>query len=198
LGHFEVSAWFRVAVTFKEEVEVVDITSYRLAVGGVAVALVTFLITAGVIVAVGHTVPPQYWSAGSAVGGALLGILAPTPTNALSRGRRSAGAAHRAAADASRQVAQQALELARAGGADTFDAARLASAAATDAETHAGAAVAVSTYIPALALFVLFASSTAIWLQGGVPELKVFSAASGTALIGLLAPSPAKKTDGQG
>jgi hypothetical protein len=32
--------------------------------------------------------------------------------------------------------------------------------------------------------------STLVWLWGGVTELQAFAAASGTALLGLLAPSP--------
>lgn len=57
-----------------------DRFSYRLAVAAVGVALVAFLIGAAVIAAGGKPVPTQYWATGSAISGALLGILAPSPT----------------------------------------------------------------------------------------------------------------------
>ena len=57
-----------------------DRFAYRIAVGSVGVALVAFLIGAAIIAAGGKPVPTQYWSTGSAIAGALLGILAPTPT----------------------------------------------------------------------------------------------------------------------
>jgi peptidoglycan/LPS O-acetylase OafA/YrhL len=53
----------------------------RIAVGAVGLALVAFLIGAALIAAGGKPVPTQYWSTGSAIAGALLGILAPTPTS---------------------------------------------------------------------------------------------------------------------
>ncbi len=56
-----------------------DIWGYRLAVGAVGLGLIAFLIGAAVIVATGATVPSQYWTSGSAISGALLGILAPDP-----------------------------------------------------------------------------------------------------------------------
>jgi hypothetical protein len=56
-----------------------DLFAYRLAVGAVGVALVTFLIGAAVIAAAGNPVPTQYWTSGSGIAGALLGILAPSP-----------------------------------------------------------------------------------------------------------------------
>jgi Na+/melibiose symporter-like transporter len=56
-----------------------DRFAYRIAVGAVGVALVAFLIGAAVIAAGGKPVPTQYWASGSAISGALLGILAPSP-----------------------------------------------------------------------------------------------------------------------
>ena len=57
-----------------------DRWAYRIAVGAVGVALVAFLIGAAVIAAGAKPIPTQYWATGSAISGALLGILAPTPT----------------------------------------------------------------------------------------------------------------------
>jgi hypothetical protein len=72
-----------------------DKIGYRIAVAGVAAGLVVFLVMAAVVVVTGGTVPTEYWSAGSAVGGGLLGILAPTPpSNGLSAAQRSANGAH--------------------------------------------------------------------------------------------------------
>ncbi len=56
-----------------------DKVAYRIAVGAIGVALVAFLIGASVIAAGGNPVPTEYWTTGSAISGALLGILAPTP-----------------------------------------------------------------------------------------------------------------------
>ena len=44
-----------------------------------SLGLVAFLIGAALIAAGGNPVPTQYWSTGSAISGALIGILAPTP-----------------------------------------------------------------------------------------------------------------------
>ncbi len=57
-----------------------DRISYRIAVTAVGAALVAFLIGAAVIAAGGKPVPTQFWATGSAISGALLGILAPSPT----------------------------------------------------------------------------------------------------------------------
>jgi hypothetical protein len=57
-----------------------DLFAYRIAVGAVGVALVAFLIGAAWIASGGKPVPTQYWSTGSGLAGALIGILAPSPT----------------------------------------------------------------------------------------------------------------------
>ena len=164
-----------------------DKVGYRIAVAGVAAALGVFLVMAAVIVVTGARVPTEYWTTGSAVGGALLGILAPTPSrNALSKTQQSASAAHRMAADAYQKVAKQASEATT----DLAQAAANASQAAQAADSHAAAAASFTSYIPALALLCLFVASTLVWLVGHVTELQAFAAASGTALLGLLAPSP--------
>jgi hypothetical protein len=169
-----------------------ETASYRIAVGGVAAALFVFLIMAGVILSEGGTVPTEYWTAGSAVGGGLLGILVPTPKNALSTTQQHAAAAHEAAARAQVQVAQQAAVSAETApdAATKAAAAVAASTAAAAAADHGASAASLTSYIPALALLILFVVSTVVWLWGGVKELQAFSAASGTALIGLLAPAP--------
>src|SRR5579863_765849 len=56
-----------------------DKTAYHIAVGAVGFALVAFLIGAAWIAAGGNPVPTQYWSTGSGLAGALIGILSPSP-----------------------------------------------------------------------------------------------------------------------
>lgn len=56
-----------------------DRWAVRIAIGAVGLGLVAFLIGAALIAAGGKPVPTQYWSTGSAISGALIGILAPTP-----------------------------------------------------------------------------------------------------------------------
>lgn len=54
---------------------------YRLAVGGVGVALVAFLIGGAVVGASGHVkdMVQEYWTIGAALSGALVGIIVPSP-----------------------------------------------------------------------------------------------------------------------
>jgi hypothetical protein len=56
-----------------------DPIAYRIAVGTLGLAVVAFLIGAAVIASGGKPVPTQYWSAGGAIAGAVIGILAPSP-----------------------------------------------------------------------------------------------------------------------
>jgi hypothetical protein len=67
-----------------------DQIAYRIAVGSIGLALVAYLIGAAIIAAGGKPVPTQYWSAGAGLAGALLGIIAPTPTPAATRKSRAA------------------------------------------------------------------------------------------------------------
>jgi hypothetical protein len=66
-----------------------DQIAYRLAIGSIGLALVAYLIGAALIAAGGKPIPTQYWTAGTGLAGALLGILAPTPTPALTRVTRA-------------------------------------------------------------------------------------------------------------
>lgn len=54
---------------------------YRLAVGGVSLALVAFFIGGAIVGASGHVkeMVSEYWMIGAALSGALVGILAPSP-----------------------------------------------------------------------------------------------------------------------
>jgi hypothetical protein len=113
-------------------------TSYSLAVVAVGTALVALFAGACVIVAVGHEVPQQLWAAGSALSGALVGILIPTPGHAPSSSDYAADAAsvtHAAATSAARDAAAAITE----GPADpaTKQAAKQAAAAVKDAPVGA-------------------------------------------------------------
>lgn len=59
-----------------------DASAYRIAVGAVGFALVVVLAGLCVIVAVGKgpEIPKELWTIASALGGGLLGLLAPSPT----------------------------------------------------------------------------------------------------------------------
>jgi len=54
---------------------------YRLAVGGISLALVAFLIGGAIVGASGHAkeMVSEYWTIGAALVGALVGIIAPSP-----------------------------------------------------------------------------------------------------------------------
>jgi hypothetical protein len=65
-----------------------DTIAYRIAVGSIGLALVAYLLGGAWIAAGGKPIPTQYWTAGAGLAGALLGILAPTPTPAATRTKR--------------------------------------------------------------------------------------------------------------
>jgi hypothetical protein len=129
-----------------------DKTAYQIAVGAVGLALVAFLIGAAWIAAGGNPVPTQYWSTGSGLAGALIGILAPSPT-AYSR------------TDGMPKPQNPALEV--------WD-------AITDLFKNRAL----------LILTVMFSASLYFGITNHSPELVSLAAATGGALLGLLAPSP--------
>jgi hypothetical protein len=167
---------------------VTDMGGYRIAVGGVALGLVMFLVGAAVIRATGHDVPVEYWSSGSAISGALFGILAPTPrtkattaTNAAARAEQHAKAAVRALALAPAQPAFVAV-------AAAHEAAATANAAA------AKAAPKLTGIFPVVVLAIVF--GVALWagIEYNQTAFQSLAAAAGGALLGLLAPSPSTTT----
>ncbi|MFI4985179.1 MAG: hypothetical protein ACHQAV_04225 [Solirubrobacterales bacterium] len=149
-----------------------DAAGYRLAVGAVGLALIVVLTGACVIVAVGKTVPQELWTIISALGGGLLGILAPAPTSTP-----------RAAAPAA------------PGGPAAPEAAAGAGAAAAPEGVKAAVGVFFKdmfnnrTVVILLGVFIFTVIEAA---TNGSPEWNALAAASGGALVGLLGPSPAK------
>jgi hypothetical protein len=80
-------------------------TGYTFAIVGVSLALVVTLIGASTIAALGHQVPKELWAIGGALGGALVGILVPSPRLASGGEATPAAAAyttHNAAVEAAR------------------------------------------------------------------------------------------------
>ncbi len=179
-------------------------------------ALVVFFAGVTAAVAAGQTPPTELWAAGSAVSGGLLGLLVPAPGSAQ-RHIQAAGEAERAAAAAS-QEAQTHLRAAAAAGAEdraglgarataAEDAAQKASKEA--AEHRTAAANSADTTWAVVALFAVFVLTLvlSVALAGGwIAPAKPFvdsvkeitkaviaiASASGTALIGMLAPPPSK------
>jgi hypothetical protein len=182
---------------------------YRLAVMGVGLALVAFAIASGVILASGHDPTQAFWTVVTGLAGALVGILAPTPSVAKA-GPAGPDAihAHVAAAAAARQVAQaRSTQAAQAAAVNDVAAAAAASRdadlAASAADGHA--AKAKPGRVPlSLSVAVLLAIAIAceLMLLFFHPEhltpdlskqLQAFAAAAAGAAIGLLAPSPATR-----
>jgi hypothetical protein len=192
-----------------------DAWAYRLAIGGVGLALVAFLIGGAIIGASGHAkeMVKEYWTIGAALSGALVGILVPSPrqrragkveaqaaaaatatgANALEEARNFAVATTEALADA--HVAQSAaVKRGEAAGKEVVTAAEQAAA------TRAGAIAtslesAILSMLDLLLLFGVIAGS--LWLASEVNAtdaalLRTIAAAAAGAILGLLSPSPIK------
>lgn len=170
---------------------------------GLGAALVVFLAGVTAAVAAGQSPPTALWAAGGAISGGLLGLLVPTP---------GTQAAHAKTAAALTAVADtmDARAVAAANPADAAAARAAATEVTAEAAGHSVAAaetgVAARTLV-FLALFFVLLLALAIVLAGGaitpptsfVESLKgittaivALASAAGTAIIGILAPSPAK------
>jgi lysophospholipase L1-like esterase len=180
-------------------------------------ALVVFFAGTTAAIAAGATAPPALWAAGSAVSGALIGLLVPAPG---AKGRHEAAASNaedRAATATATATAERHRLAGEAGDAKTDEEPANAEAAektareeASAAATHRAAALSSpETKVPAILLAVVFVLSLAlaVAMAGGafspptelVPSLKglitavvAIASASGGALIGILAPSSGK------
>lgn len=168
-------------------------------------ALVVFFAGTTAAIAAGATAPPALWAAGSAVSGALIGLLVPAP---------GAPRRHKAAARSARKRAEAA-----ANDANTPDekakAKTTEETARKEAESHeAAASSSPETKWAAILLAAVFFLSLglAVAMAGGafsppkelVPSLKglitavvAIASASGSALIGILAPSSGKSNAAQ-
>ncbi len=163
-----------------------DKQSYRIAVGGVGLGLVAFIFGAAIVLKTGHHVSREYWTAGSAISGALLGLLAHSP-QATKKGK--AAAATRAALLA--DTHQQAAAALQAAGAAPDTSAVVAHAEAAKASAEATKAQAPLTgAVAAGVLLVVFGVSLWAGIEYDLTQLQALAAAAGGALIGLIAPSP--------
>ncbi len=142
-----------------------DRWAYRLAVGFVGLALVAFVIGVAVVAAAGKMVPQQLWDAGSALAGAVLGILQPQP-------RKPSVTAPLAEITGSLTVLRQP---ARAAWQGLSDFAR---------ELWLNRSVVI--------LLGIFGVSIAFGAHNNAPELRSLAAAAGGVLIGILVPTPSR------
>lgn len=181
------------------------------------VALVVFFAGVTAAVAAGQTPPTAMWAAGSAVAGALIGLLVPPPGSKAAqmtaaneaaeaaRGAEAAeatarkataeaggagdAAAHKATADAAEATAQKA----------NAEASAHKAAAASLPETKGAAYLLFAVFVLTLGLGVVLAAGAIVPPQPFTESLKsittaviALASASGSALVGLLAPSPSK------
>jgi hypothetical protein len=168
-----------------------DKQGYRIAVAGVGLGLVAFIFGAAIILKTGHHVSREYWTAGSAISGALLGLLAPSPK--ATKSGKAAAASHSAALAEAHLKAASALE--GVGAAPMTVAVAEAHAAAAKASTEATQTGRPLTgAVAAGVLLVVFAVSLWAGIDHNLTQLQALAAAAGGALIGLIAPSPAENS----
>jgi hypothetical protein len=143
-------------------------------------SLVVFAGGATAAVAAGHTPPAAMWAAGSAVLGGMMGLLVPPPGAGRARARQPA-AAHAAETDAERELAR----------------AKAVARAAELPETRGAAVLLLIFFTLSLGLSIALADGAVVpkhHLLGSLKDITTalfaLASASGTALIGLLAPSP--------
>ncbi len=168
-----------------------DKQGYRIAVAGVGLGLVAFIFGAAIVLKTGHHVSREYWTAGSAISGALLGLLAPSP-KATKRGK-AAAASHAATLAQAHEQAAIALERQAKDAGVAPGTAATAHAAAAKANTEAVEAVRPLTgAVAAGLLLVVFGVSLWAGIKYDLTQIQALAAAAGGALIGLIAPSPAE------
>lgn len=134
-----------------------DTGAYRTAVAAVGLALIVALAGLCVIVAVGEgtEIPKELWTITSALGGGLLGLLAPAPTP---------GAEVEQAKSTPEKVTRPLKVLAKKSSAN----------------------------LSVVILLIVFGTAVAFGAINDSTQFQALAGASGGALIGLLAPPPAK------
>jgi hypothetical protein len=168
-----------------------DKHAYRIAVAGVGLGLVAFIFGAAIILKTGHHVSKEYWTAGSAISGALLGLLAPNP-KATKRGKAGAASKAAALAEAHEQAGLTIEQQAAEGGVEPGAAVVAHAAAATANAEAATAARPLTGAIAAGVLIVVFGLSLWAGIEYNLTQFQALAAAAGGALIGLIAPSPSE------
>ena len=180
------------------------------------VALAVFFAGVTAAVAAGQTPPTPMWAAGSAVAGALIGLLVPSPGSKaahMDAAKEAAAAAQDAEAiarkataepgevdthRAAEATAQKANAEATAQKANTEAAAHKAAAASLP-ETKGAALILLAFFILSLGLGIVLAAGAIVPPPPFIESLKsvttaviALASASGSALIGVLAPSSGK------
>jgi len=135
-----------------------DQIGYRIAVSAIGIALIVAIAGLCVIVAVGKgtEVPTELWSTVSALGGGLLGLLAPSPTSTATKPEKPNES----------KVSHSPLGLGEA----------------------------MKTNRSVVILLIVFTVAILVGAINDSSQFQALAAASGAALIGLLAPSPTAKT----
>jgi hypothetical protein len=161
-----------------------DAWAYRLAIGGVGLALVSFLIGGAIIGASGHAkeMVQEYWTIGAALSGALVGILAPSPRQK----RAAAGEGASAGAGA-------------AGGEGAAAGAGAAGGAGNGKKEKSSPFEKFLSMIDVALLFLVVVGSLLLAPEVNATDaalLRTIAAAAAGAIVGLLAPSPIKTGPG--
>jgi hypothetical protein len=143
-----------------------DQIAYRIAVAAIGAALIVALAGLCVIVAIGEgdEIPKELWSTVSALGGGLLGLLAPAPTPSAAKDEKKDEDKGKEGGEKPVTPRPALLEAARMN----------------------------RSVVILLAVFVF---SILVAMIGDSTQFQALAAASGAALIGLLAPSPAAERD---
>lgn len=157
----------------------------NLVVFGLGISLVVFFAGVSAVLAAGHTAPTEMWAAGGAVSGGLIGLLVPAPQ---SKKTRNALLARVIGAPGPSVQGQGLPPVAGAQGPP-----------AVGIGTPAWAAVLLFVFFLALlALGIVLAAGAIVPPEGFVQSLQsittaivALASAAGSALIGLLAPTPA-------
>lgn len=138
-----------------------DTAAFRIAVGAVGLALVVVLAGLCVIVAVGRgdEIPKELWTITSALGGGLLGLLAPSP--------KPSSAAETQPAESVPKKLTRSLQI-----------------LATDIWANRSVVI----------LLLVFVVSVVLGAANESGQFQALAAASGGALVGLLAPTPSSGT----
>jgi hypothetical protein len=170
-------------------------TTKDLVVIGLGASLVVFFAGVAVAITAGHTPPTEMWAAGSAVSGGLIGLLVGPP-----RSKKAVEAVVKAeAAGAAPPPANPAAAEPPAAPAVAARSADAILAAMSKNSSFAAAMVLLVFFLGLLTLGVVLAAGIIVPLKEFVQSLQSvttavisLAAASGSALVGLLAPSPAQ------
>jgi hypothetical protein len=142
-----------------------DKGAYQMAVAAVGCALIVVLAGVCVIIAVGKEVPQELWSTASALGGGLLGILAPSPSPSTASTERSPLAGKSWFVRGLVKVGRGLVILGK--------------------DLWSNRAIVI--------LLAVFGVSVAFGVAENSSSLQALAGASGGVLVGMLVPSPAKK-----